>query len=142
MSHLTKKKVRKHISKLNLEPYIHKAIRLHTVKPTEVIIAKHEYRQFLLLLWIKQTMGEKGVLVPSKRASALWHEHVDDDALYKRFCIKITLMYVPYHEGLPVGSKKYDEAVAFTRKLHKEHGSGGFTSDYLKPYAGSHVIGT
>jgi uncharacterized membrane protein YgcG len=120
------------IQRLDLKKAVARAVTVRqTLIRAEAQVAEEEYRQFLLLIWINQTMSSREYVVPSKRADAIWHEHILDSASYRAFSEALVGKYIDHNPGLEPGTERFNRAVQHTKKLHRDHGNDGFTPSYL-----------
>ncbi|MBI4118480.1 MAG: hypothetical protein HY455_03030 [Parcubacteria group bacterium] len=127
----TKADARIVITALDLSSYIAKAKRHGTLVEVDVGPAIDEYRQFLLLVWINKTAGNKEFVVPTERADAIWHEHILDSSKYRTFCMNLVGEYIDHFPGLTKGSPAFMRAMEHTKQVHRNDGMDGFLVVYL-----------
>lgn len=125
------------IRDLDLRAYADRAVKAGHLDPAQVEAAMAEYRQFLLLVWVNRMVTDEGLIVPTRRADQIWHEHILDSAAYRDFCIRLVNRYLDHRPGLQEGAPDHDAALEQTRKVHGGFGEGGFATTYLGVEAGS-----
>jgi uncharacterized membrane protein YgcG len=130
----TKQEARKSIEKLDLTQYANAAVLHGTLVPKDVKAAMEQYRHHLLLLWLNHTLSNSKLIVPSVRADAIWHEHLEDKSGYAQFCSELVGHEIKHFAGLEKGSPEHQKAVAHTRQVSNQYASGndgGFVPNYL-----------
>lgn len=99
---------------------------------TEARIAMREYLHFFFLVWTNLAHGNRGAVVPTTRADALWHNHLQRKRSYRTMCHLAIGQYVHHlTDEYAEGSAALAEAIAYTKQLHTDYGSKGFVEEYL-----------
>lgn len=119
------------IQKLNLNPCINLLIKYGELRTSCAKQAQAEYRQFLLLLWLRKHNGDSDLLIPSDLALTVWIQHLDFKKAYADFSDDLLGEYTDLIQGINDDSLQYSEAVIRTAGLHKSLGETGFVDRYL-----------
>ena len=104
------------IKELDLSTYIEKAKELNP--KIDLALAEKEYRQHLLLCFKNQVDDTKELVVPTKNADVIWHEHILDTKNYGEFCKKLYGKTLHHTPGLKSGAKK-SNAMKNTKNLQQ-----------------------
>lgn len=124
------------ISDLDLRPFVALARSAGELDWVDVDMAVDEYRHFLFLVWVRPEKWGGPFVVPTRRADALWHQHILHTADYRAFCDALIGRYIDHHPGLEPGTQMYRESIAYSRKLTLKYGADGFAPNYLNARTG------
>lgn len=142
--------MRGYLARMKIDHLVPWAIEKEGLDPAQAEQAINEYRHFMYLIWFNDREGHEEVVVPTRRADAIWHAHLIDNYDYGDMCQRAIGRMV-YHNATDYqdGSEALARATAHTQRLHAEHGGDGFSLFYLGVEAqrerredGSATVGT
>jgi hypothetical protein len=106
------------IAALDLQPFVSTAVELFGLTPENIAPAMTEYRHFLYLVYWNRRLEQTLMIVPTKRADALWHAHILHTRSYREMCQSIFGQFIDHNPGLIEGSAPFQKAMRHTRDVH------------------------
>lgn len=110
------------IKRLDLAPYTERAIKEGGLTRSESDEAEKQYRQFMLLVWANQRLESGQMVVPTKLADPIWHQHILHMRDYETFCYDLVGQLVYHSPGLEEGTKPFERAMDHTRDVQRSVG--------------------